>query len=335
MTTSRGSGASAARSARPVRVIAAGGTIAMRGERARPADDAAALVAAVPALATVPDLEAESVRNLPGAQVGLHDALAVALAARDAAREGRGVVVTTGTDTLEELALLADLVSDAQAPVVLTGAIRPGSAAGADGPANLLDAVAVAGAAETAGLGAVVVFGGQVHAARWVRKVDAVGPAAFGSFQVGPLGWVAEGRPAILVRPARRPALDVRRLDGAVAIVPAALGDDGRFLRAALAAGADGLVVVALGAGHVPPTWLEGLREAASRVPVVAVSRAERGAILRATYGFAGAEGDLRATGAIPAGRLAPAGARVTLLACLGAGLDRDAVRAVFAGDDQ
>src|SRR5204862_7443554 len=106
MTMPRGPRPSAAR---PVRVVAAGGTIAMRGERARPADDGAALVAAVPALSDVPGLEAESVRNLPGAQLGLDDALAVALAAREAGRRGRGAVVTTGTDTLEEIALLADL----------------------------------------------------------------------------------------------------------------------------------------------------------------------------------------------------------------------------------
>ena len=150
--------------ARPVRVIGAGGTIAMRGDRAAPALEAGALIDAVPELGALDGLDVLGVRNLPGAALGLDGALAVARAARDAAREGRGAVVTSGTDTIEELATLADLVHDAEAPVVVTGAIRPASAVGADGPANLRDAVAVAGSSAAAGLGAVVVFGGQIHA---------------------------------------------------------------------------------------------------------------------------------------------------------------------------
>jgi L-asparaginase len=306
----------------------------MRGERARPTLDGLALVAAVPALAGLADLEVQTLRALPGVQVGLDDALAVARAARAAARSGRGAVVTAGTDTLEELAVLCDLIADAAPPIVLTGAIRPASSAGADGPANLVDAVAVASSEAAGDLGAVVVFGGQVHAARWVRKLDASGPVAFGSPQGGPIGWAGEGRAAILARPEPRPALDPARLDLRVPIVPAALGDDGSLVRAALETGPDGLVAVALGAGHGPPAWLDAVREAAKRVPVALAVRPERGTILRETYGFAGSERDLRASGALPAGLLSPAAARVTLLACLGAGLDRDAIRAVLARDD-
>ena len=318
---------------RPVRLVAAGGTIAMRGERAVPQDDAAALVAALPALA-VAGLEAESVRSVPGVQLCLDDALAVARAARAAAGAGRGVVVTSGTDTIEELALLCDLVHDGAEPIVVTGAIRPGSAAGADGPANLLDAVAVAGSAAAAGLGAVVVFGGEIHAARFVRKGDSTGPTAFTSPLTGPIGRVGEGRTAVLARPPRRPALAVERFDARVGVVAVGIGDDGWLVRAALAAGADGLVVVAMGAGHLPPPVLEAVEEAAARLPVVACVRPERGQMLRGTYGFRGSEGDLRASGAIPAPILSPAAARLKLVACLGAGLRAAALREVFRDDD-
>ena len=114
----------------------------------------------------------------------------------------------------------------------------------------------------------------------------------------------------------------------------AGLGGDGALLEAALAAGADGLVAVVLGAGHAPPAFLEAMRAAAARVPVVVCVRPERGRLLHGTYGFEGAERDVRASGAIPAPSLSPAAARIVLMAALGAGLDRAGIAAAFAGDD-
>ena len=319
---------------RRIRLIGAGGTIAMRGERAAPALDVDELVATVPELAAFDGLEVEGVCNVPGAALGLDGALAVARAARRAGRDGRGVVVTSGTDTIEELAALIDLLYGGAPPIAVTGAIRPASAMGADGPANLRDAAGVAASSAATGLGCVVVFGGQIHAARWVRKVDATGPVAFGSFQAGPIGWVEEGTPAILARPDRREAIDPARLDARVDVIAAGLGDDGALVRAAVAGGADGLVVVALGAGHLPPGVLEAVEAAARRVPVVATVRPERGTVLHRTYGFRGSERDLRASGVIVAGRRSAAAARIALIAALGAGLGGAALRRVFVDDD-
>jgi L-asparaginase len=317
-------------------VLAAGGTIGMAGPPgagAAPELDAAALVAAVPGLPAT-GLAARTLTTRPSAQLTGPEALGIARAAVDAAAEGaRGVVVTHGTDTLEEVAFLCDLLYDGAPPIVFTGAMRPASAPGADGPANLLDAVAVAREPAAAGLGVLVTLGGEVHAARAVRKVDSALPAAFASPGSGPLGAVREGRVAIGGLP-RRPPLAVRDLHARVAVVPAGLGADGSLVDAAVGAGFDGLVIVALGAGHLPPPFLAAVARAAAAVPVVATVRPERGAILRATYAFEGAEGDLRATGAVCAGALSPAAARVKLMAALGAGLDRAGITAAFAPDD-
>jgi L-asparaginase len=310
-----------------VRLLAAGGTISMQGEHAVPALDAAELVAQLPQLAAVRELEAETVLALPGAQVSLDEALELARRACLAAARGDGVVITTGTDTLEEIAVLCALLHVGDAPIVLTGANRPGSSPGADGPANLLDAVVVAGSSATDGLGTVVVFGGEIHSAMSVRKVDSTGPAAFGSPVAGPVGRVAEGRLWLHARPFRPRALDVAQLTQRVEIVTAALGDDGALLRQA-ASFADGLVVVAFGAGHLTPSMLRELKAAAARIPIVVTCRPERASMLFSTYGFEGAERDIRASGAICAPFLSPVAARMALLCCLGAGLEHAAIRA-------
>jgi L-asparaginase len=161
-----------------------------------------------------------------------------------------------------------------------------------------------------------------------VRKVASLSPAAFGSPGRGPVGTVGEGRVQIAARP-RRPARPLplpEALGARVAIVPTCLGDDGAALRAALRDGADAIVFVAFGAGHVAPPVLAALREAAAAVPVALTVRPERGALAHETYGFEGAEGDLRASGALPAAALSPQAARMILLAGLGSDCGRGAL---------
>jgi L-asparaginase len=315
---------------RPVRLLAAGGTIAMRGEQAVPALNADELIEQLPQLASGPPLQTETVLALPSAQLSLNDAFGLARRAVAAARDGEGVVITTGTDTMEEVAVLCAFLHGADAPIVVTGANRPGSSPGADGPANLLDAVVLAGTPAAAGLGVVVAFGGEIHAAMTVRKIDSTGPTAFGSPTAGPLGRIVERRVWLHAMPLRPAPLPVARLAHRVAVVATGLGDDGALLRHA-SRSADGVVLVALGAGHLPPAVLGELRAAAERVPVVITCRPDRSSMLFSTYGFEGAEGDLRSSGAFCAPFLSAPAARVALLCCLGAGLDREGIGLALA----
>jgi len=317
---------------RAVRVVAAGGTIAMRGERAVPALDASELVEQLPQVAGF-HLEAENVLSLPSTHLSLSDALDLARRACAAGAHGEGVVLTTGTDTMEEVAVLCGLMYGGEAPIVITGANRPGSAPGADGPANLLDAIILARAPAADGLGVVVAFGGEVHAAMTVRKIDSTGPTAFGSPTAGPVGRIVEGRVWLHATPRRPTTLNVERLDHRVTTVTTGLGDDGAMLRHA-ADVSDGVVLIALGAGHLSKEVLAELRQAAERVPVVITCRPDRSSMLFATYGFEGAERDLRASGAICAPFLSAAAARMALLACLGADLDRAGIAAALAPFD-
>ncbi|MFZ1995233.1 MAG: asparaginase domain-containing protein [Solirubrobacteraceae bacterium] len=315
---------------RPVRLLAAGGTISMQGEHAVPTLDAAGLVAAIPELERFPSLQAENVLGLPGPQISLEQGLGLVREAVRAASRGDGVVITTGTDTLEELAMLCAMIYDGDAPIVFTGANRPASAPGADGPANLLDAVALAASADATGLGVVVVFGGEILAATSARKVESTGPSAFASPVAGPLGRIVEGRIWLHARPLRQPALQPGTITHAVPILSAALGEDGSLLRAAGQA-ADGLVVEAFGAGHLTPGMLHALRDTIAQVPVVVTVAPERGSMMHATYGFEGSERDVRASGAVCAPFLSARAARIALLCCLGAGLDRNGIAAALA----
>jgi L-asparaginase len=318
------------RSARRVLVLGAGGTIAT-GPAGTPELGAEALVDMIPA---VEGLEARTVVNVPSAHLTLADQLTVCREARDAARRGIGVVVTHGTDALEETAMLCDVIHDADAPIVFTGAIRTATAPGADGPANLLDAIAVAASDEALGAGVLVVFGGEIHHARCARKTDTTSLTAFSSPQTGPLGRVTEGHPTFWSRLPRNPPFDPPALDRRILIVPTAAGDDGTLARAALATDPDGAVIGTLGAGHLAPALMELWAEAAERIPIVAYCRPERGVVLTGTYGYAGSERDLRGTGIIPVGFLSPQAARMKLLACVSSGLTVDEVRWAFRQDD-
>jgi L-asparaginase len=316
-------------------VLAAGGTISMTGaEGATPELDGDGLLASIPELRDRVGLEVETVSSLPSAHLSLEDQLRICRAARDTARRGIGVVVTHGTDTLEETAMLCDVIHDAEAPIVFTGAIRPASAAGADGPANAVDAISVAASDAAAGMGVLVCFGGEIHHARCARKTDTTSLVPFSSPQTGPLGRVTEGHPTIWSRIPRNPPLDPPHLDGRVFVVTTGAGDDGTLARAALENDPEGVVIGTLGAGHLTPELLDLWAEAAERIPVVAYCRPERGVILNATYGYRGSERDLRETGIIPAGFLSPQAARMKLLACLASGLEIDEIRWAFGQDD-
>jgi L-asparaginase len=308
--------------------------MASAGDGAKLAFDANDLLAAVPGLAGQPGLEGETLVNLPSAHLTLDDQLRICRAARDAAREGIGVVVTHGTDTLEETAMLCDILHGAQAPVVFTGAIRAASAPGADGPANLMDAVSVARSEEAHGLGVLVVFGGEIHHARCARKTDTTSLTAFSSPQTGPLGRVTEGQPSLWSRVPRNAPLDPPSLDKRVLVIPTMAGDDGSLARAALATEPDGIVIGTLGAGHLHPDLMHLWAEASERIPVVAYCRPERGVVLSGTYGYPGSEQELRRSRIIPAAFLSPQAARMKLLACVASNLSIEATREAFRQDD-
>ena len=323
-----------------VTLLSCGGTIASAvkpGQGASPSLDVGALAREVPGVADAAELVSQPMRLVPSPHMTLRDLLDLAVASRAAVAAGSaGVVITQGTDTIEEIAFGLDLLCPGDAPVVVTGAMRNASMAGADGPANLLAAVRVAASPQARGLGALVVFNDEIHAARFVRKSHSQNPATFVSHQAGRLGWLAEADVRILVRPSRRYRVEVPddATPPAVGLLKMSLGDDGRLLDALPSAGFQGVVIEGFGGGHVTreaaaPGRIERLVEA---MPVVLATRAGEGEVLRATYGgFPGAETDLIARGVIYAGALDGPKARVLLALLLMAKADRAAIARAFA----
>ena len=304
-----------------IAVIALGGTIAMTSSGAggvAPTLSAEELTAAVPGLADVARIRTSTFRQLPGAHLGLEDATALAREVRRAAATSDGVVVTQGTDTIEEVAFVLDLLVGSPRPVVVTGAMRNPQVPGADGPANLLAAVQTAASPVARDLGCIVVLNDEIHAARLVVKRHTARPDAFGSPLAGPLGYVAEGRPRVLLRPvAAKADISGDVIPRSVALVTVVLGDDGTAVRGA-AEGNEGIVVEAMGGGHVPIAVADAIGAVTPTMPVIFASRTQSGEVLRSTYGFPGSEADLLARGALSAGWLNARKTRVLLSLLLG-----------------
>lgn len=320
-----------------VHIIATGGTIAMAHDektgRATPALSGAdflqrLLSQASPGL----PLTSEEYGPLPSSHFtvehlwGLRERVAAVLSWPDV----DGVVLTHGTDTLEETAYLLDLTVPGDKPMVLTGAMRVASEPGYEGIANLLAAVRVAASAEARGLGALVVMNDEVHAARDVAKMHSQSIDAFQSPFWGPLGRVEADRIAITRRMERRLLL-CPRLEPRVYLLKLAVGMDAEPLRQAVALGARGVVIESFGGGRVPPWWLEAIEEAiAQGVAIVIATRCPAGRIYD-RYGYVGAYHDLVRAGCLFAEGLNGPKARLRLMAALGAARDLQEAKRLFA----
>lgn len=299
-------------------VLTTGGTIASRPDPSGGVVAAASgeeLLSAVPGLEEVADVRVEDLFKIGGYLMSPEDMLAVARRIREFADDASvsGIVVTHGTDTMEETAYTVDLLHDGEQPVVFTGAQRNAAVADTDGPRNLTDAVRVAASSEARDLGAVVVMGGSVEAAREATKVHTSAVRAFASPGFGPVGAVSDEAVHVFRRRIRTSNLagdisTVPRVD----LVKLSAGIDGTFLRAAREAGARGIVIEAFGIGNANHEVLaEVKRSVEAGVAVVVVSRCPEGYVAP-VYGNGGGH-DLKEAGAVFGGSLSGQKARVLL----------------------
>lgn len=304
--------------------IATGGTIAMKTDPLRggpvPALDGDDLVAAVPDLRSVDALETGNLTNIPSGHMtphhwrDLHAAVTAALARPDV----EGVIVSHGTDTLEETAWFLDLTVDSPKPVVLVGAQHDASDPDFDGPRNLLGAARICACPEARNKGVLLCLNGNINAARDVTKTHTSNVETFKSGEMGFLGSVDQDRVVFFRQPLRRRHVPLRetplpRVD--VAAVYA--GADGLALDAARAAGAEGVVLAALGMGNVPPAMARSMEAClAAGVCVVVSTRVPNGRV-QPWYGYDGGGRRLQEAGAVFADNLSPQKARILLMLAL------------------
>src|SRR6202790_5270108 len=264
-----------------VAVLSTGGTIASKQDPLKggylPALSGEDLVAAVPAIKTIAQIQVEQISNISSSD--MTPEIWIRLAARVnellARPEIAGIVVTHGTNTLEETAYFLDLTTSNTKPVIVVGAERPASDPDSDGPRNLLDAIRVASSPEAPGKGAMVVMNGQINAARDVTKTNTSQVETFRSFEFGALGVVDAQSVRFYRAPLRRQtiAIDSSTHLPNVDIVMSYAGADGGVIKSMVAGGAvQGLVIAGMGLGGVPAPMYDVIKEARAKGIPVAIS---------------------------------------------------------------
>lgn len=278
---------------------------------------------------------ATTLAKLGSPQLGVANALEALAAANAAVDAGAcGVVVVQGTDTLEETAFLLDLLWDRPEPLVLTGAMRNADDAGAEGLGNLVAAARVASDPALRDEGVLAVLNDEVHLAWHVTKRDANALQAFTSDVGGPIARVVEGKLHVAYRRSgERPQLPVPSGEPVrIPVLMAAYDDDCSALDALAAQKPRGVVIAAMGSGHVPVPMADAAERAVrSGVPVVFATRTGGGSTTVATYGYPGSEGDLLRRGLVGAGWLSPLKSRLLLYVLSCAGADQARIREQFS----
>lgn len=308
---------------RRVLIITTGGTIAMGRDASGAVRvlDENVLVKQQSALASVAHVDFFTFSNLPSVHLTLDHYIRLRQLIRDKANTYDGIVVTHGTDTLEETAYFLDLTLSLSQPVVLTGAMRSSNESGSDGFLNLLQSVRVAAAPESRNKGVLVVMNGEIHGARFVQKMHTSHVEAFESPQFGPYGLVERTGIRYLVETMKREYIPVRpeALDSRIPMIKAGFDTDDSLIHHALDQSVQALVVEGMGMGHLPPSMRPGIvRALEEEIFVVITSRSPKGSV-EPVYDYEGGGRDLVEQGVIFARGCPAHKARIKLMVALAA----------------
>jgi L-asparaginase len=241
-----------------------------------------------------------------------------------------GIIVTHGTDTLEETAYLLDLTVRTNKPIVVIGAMKTSSEKDWDGPKNLIDAIHICNNSNSNGIGVLVCLNGEINAASEVTKTHTEDIETFHSLDFGALGFVDNGRVWFNRLPKKLESIQTNKIDSNVDIIKVYAGIKENIFRLIADTDISGLIVEALGVGNVPPPAFEGIKYVMSKkIPIVLVSRCPAGETLD-IYSYAGAGKWLKESGVIFSDYLNGQKARIKLMLALGAGMNTEQLHKIF-----
>ena len=279
----------------------------------------------------IADLYVEDLYHLASPQITEREMLGIKNRIEEAVKEGYdGVVVTHGTDTLEETAYYLELTLDIKIPVVVTGAMRSSNEIGADGLANLRSSLVVSTDDESRDKGVLVVMNDEVHTATYVTKTHTTNVATFQTPTFGPIGLVSKNNVIYFQKLIKEEHYEVNTTEKKVYLLKAYTGMDEKLINAVCDLGADGLVIEALGAGNLPPQTVSAVRNCIKKsIPVVFVSRAFNG-VTQDVYDYEGGGKRFQQEGVIFTTGLSGQKARIKLLVLLEAGISNDRLKEYF-----
>ena len=319
-----------------IAIIFNGGTISMKIDEkikaAVPSLSAEEIMSMIPGVEEYAEIEAYTFSSMPSPHMTLETMLKLSkftteLVERD---DIDGVVITHGTDTLEETAYLLDLTVKTKKPVVVTGAMRSGSELGYDGPFNLATSICTAISDEAVGRGVLVCFNGELNSASEVTKANSMALNAFRTPNFGPIG-IVDNDNVIFYRDANHlEKYDVSKIEKQVALIKCVVDMDSSYIDYLIEKGYGGIVIEALGRGNVPPKMVEGIKKAIElEIPVVVVSRCFEGRVFE-SYGYEGGGKQLKNLGVIFGDTLPGQKARIKLILAINSGMNINEVAKVF-----
>ena len=319
-----------------VLIIFTGGTISMKNDEktnaAIPAMTGEDILNLVPEIKDITTLEFINFGMMPGPHMTPDHMLELSILINHkiGKEDYDGIVVTHGTDSLEETAYFLDLTYDQKAPVIFVGSMKNSTEFGWDGPENLIAAVQTAINEDAEGRGVMVVMNNEIHSAAQVTKTKTHTIDTFKSKDFGPIGFVSRDKVHFYYSYTKRQYFKISKVVKDIDLIKCGCGMDDKFLRFSVDSGAKGIVVEGLGKGNIPPTMVSGIDYAIGKgIPVILVSRCIMGRAMD-DYGYPGAGRDLTTRGVILGDNLPGQKARIKLMIALASTSRMEEIKDIF-----
>lgn len=322
-----------------VAAIFTGGTISMKVDKrlsaAIPAMSSEEIMSMVTNIDKIAEIEIIPFARIPGPHMTpeLMLELAGIIKSTIAREDICGVILTSGTDTLEETAFFLDLIIESVKPIVVVGSMRNASELGYDGPSNLSAAICTAASDEARNKGVLVVLNNEVNSAKEVTKTHTMSLDTFKSFSFGPLGIVDNDEVIFYRDIPKQTHIITDKIVSSVDLIKSVAGMDSRMIDFCVSEGSKGIIIEAMGRGNIPPLMIQGLKNAVSKnIPVIIVSRCPMGRVL-GSYGYEGGGKMLQDLGAIFGGDLNGQKARIKLMLALSVTENINEIKAIFENE--